>query len=79
MDTREIVQLMRYKWARIIVEASKIPFLPKKEKLWIVTLCGSRQSRAPQSLDNRFAVAHTTHNTTATLEIERKRRKRAAY
>ena len=41
MDTRKIVQLMRYKVARFCVEASKMPFLLKKENvvdsdaLWI--------------------------------------------
>ncbi len=79
MDTREISRLMRYKRVESSVDEPKTPFLPKKEKLWIVTLCGSRPWRDPQILDNRFAVVHTPHNTATILEIKRKGENGTAY
>jgi len=76
MDTLKIVRLKRYKEVSSPIDMLKTQFLSKKEKvvdsdaLWITP------ERDPQILDNRFAVVHTLHNTTAILGIEWKRRNR---
>ena len=72
MDTTKIARLKRYKEANSPADTPKTPFLSEKEKvvdsddLWITLW------RDPQILDNRFAVVHTLHNTTAISGIERK-------